>query len=315
MKNVNDVGLGIIAGAAVGDALGAPLEFLPPRSPENFVIDMVGGGVLKWKPGDITDDTTMALAIMEMYLEKHGYDQETIIRKWGEWKSTNPKDIGNWTYKALGKWGLYRDRFHVLRGDNNPAVMLWKQTGSSTAGNGAVMRCMPTAVARYRNEPLLVKETVWLAEDTHPDPRCVISCLIINKLLKWAFDGCTKEEALQRISAEVKEIGNLEMLDAVESAPSHPWDRWENQGYTVDTVKCALAAWYQSDDFEWGLIRAVNRGNDADTVGAVAGSLLGAYHGFNNIPQRWWDGLGQSTKQRLLSNTNGLLEIGNTQVF
>lgn len=310
MRDVNDVGLGIIAGAAVGDALGAPLEFLPPRNPEEFVTEMVGGGVLKWKPGEITDDTTMALAIMEMYLEKQGYDQDTVVRKWGEWRATNPKDIGNWTYKALGKWNLYRDRSRILRGDENPAVLLWKQTGSSKAGNGAVMRCMPTAVARYRNESHLVAETVWLAEDTHPDPRCIISCLIVNKLLKWGFDGLDKDRALNLIAAEVREIGNMELWEAVESAPTHPWENWENQGYTVDTVKCALAAWYQSEDFEQGLIRVVNRGNDADTVGAVTGALLGAYHGFKSIPQRWWDGLGQSIKERLVSNTKGLLEIG-----
>lgn len=310
MKDTRDIGLGIIFGAAVGDALGAPLEFMPPRSQDDLVTEMTGGGLLKWKPGQTTDDTEMALPITEMYLEKQGYDQNTVIEKWAAWRATNPKDIGNWTYKSLGKWNLYRDRSKVLRGDENPAVILWKQTGASKAGNGAVMRCMPTAVARRNDESSLVKETVWLAEDTHPDPRCVISCLVVNKLLKWAFEGITKEEAHQRIVREVKEAtDNLEIWDAVEKAPEYSWERWENKGYTVDTVKCALAAWYQSDNFEWGLIRAVNRGNDADTVGAVAGALLGAYHGFGSIPHRWVDALGHEMVERLASNTQGLLEL------
>lgn len=309
MRDARDVGLGIIAGAAVGDALGAPLEFLPPRNPEEFTTEMTGGGLLKWKPGEITDDTTMALAIMEMYLEKKGYDQSTVIEKWGAWRRTNPKDIGNWTYKSLGKWNLYRDRSRVLRGDDNPAVMLWKQSGQNNAGNGAVMRCMPTAVARRNDEKIMVAETVWLAEDTHPDPRCVVSCIIVNKLLKWAFDGMSKKDAYERILSELRELGEVGIWEAMESAQYHPWENWENKGYTVDTVKCAVAAWLQNDDFEEGLIKVVNRGNDADTVGAVAGALLGAYHGFKNIPQRWWDALGPEMTARLWTNTKGLLEL------
>lgn len=306
---MRDVGLGIIAGAAVGDALGAPLEFLPPRSQEEFVTEMTGGGVLKWKPGEITDDTIMSLAIMEMYLEKKGYDQNTIIEKWFVWRSTYPKNIGNWTYKSLGKWNLYRDRSGVLRGDENPAVILWKQTGQNNAGNGAVMRCMPTAVARRKDEKTMVEETVWLAEDTNPDPRCIISCLIINKLLKWAFDGMSKLDAYARIMSELKEFDDIGILEVIESAQHHSWENWQNDGYTLDTIKCAIAAWLQNDDFEEGLIKVVNRGNDADTVGAVAGSLLGAYHGFKNIPPRWWNALGIDMTQRLIFNTKGLLDL------
>jgi len=307
MKNEFDIALGIIAGAAVGDALGAPLEFLPPRTPDNFVTEMVGGGMLKWKPGEITDDTTMALAITDMYLEKKGYNQSTILEKWGAWKSLNPKDMGNWTYKVLGKWGQYRDRSKVLRGDENPAVMLWKQTGSSSAGNGAVMRCMPTAIVRRNDATKLINESIWLAEDTHPDPRCILSCVAVNSLLSLGFvDNISKDEALERTK---NAINHVEVLDALQTAPFHKWENWQNKGYTVDTVKCAVAAWYQHDNFEEGLVKVVNRGNDADTVGAVAGALLGAYHGFKSIPQRWWDALGPQMKERLVTNARGLLEI------
>lgn len=305
-----EIGLGIIAGAAVGDALGAPLEFLPPRTKENFVTEMVGGGVLKWKPGEITDDTTMSLAIMDMYIEKQGYSQSSILEKWGAWKKLNPKDMGNWTYRVLGKWGQYRDRSRVLRGDENPAVILWKQSLKNSAGNGAVMRCMPTAVARHTNESLLVTETCWLAEDTHPDPRCIASCLVVNKLLKYAFDGLTKQEAYQQVIKEIEETpGQFHLLAALQEAPTHKWEHWDNKGYTIDTVKCAVAAWIQNYSFEDGLIKVVNRGNDADTVGAVAGALLGAYHGFSSIPQRWWDALGPDMTKRLTENTRGLLEL------
>ena len=315
MRDIQETGLGIIAGAAVGDALGAPLEFLPPRGPDDFVTEMVGGGLLRWKPGDITDDTIMALGIMEMYLEHGCYNQNSIITKWLEWKASSPKDIGNWTHKALSAWEHPSvDRSITLSGVDNPALILW-QANKDSAGNGAVMRCMPTAVARYQDEDLLFKESVWLAFDTHPDPRCTLSCVIINKLLKWGFDGLSKPEAFVKLLWELKSlpISNPKLRDAFEQfrdIPDYPWDEWENTGYTFDTIRCAMAAWMQYDSFEEGLIRVVNRGNDADTVGAVAGALLGAYHGFKDIPKRWWEALGPEMNTRLVNNTKGLLEIG-----
>lgn len=304
-----DIALGIIAGAAIGDALGAPLEFLPPRSKRDFVTEMKGGGVLRWKPGDITDDTIMSMAITDMYLTKNGYDQQYIVGRWEDWKRTGPKDIGNWTHRVLGKWSQQRDRSRVLRGQENPAVNLWLQRGQQDAGNGAVMRCMPTAVARHDDEGLLVQETVWLAEDTHPDPRCVTSCLVVNKLLRLGFHNVPKKEAYARVLEEIREIGDLNILGAFESAPTLPWEQWDNNGYSIDTVKCAIAAWLQFDSFEDGLIHVVNRGNDADTVGAVAGALLGAYHGFQSIPQRWWNTLDSKVREKIAKDTAGLLEL------
>jgi ADP-ribosyl-[dinitrogen reductase] hydrolase len=288
MTEVTERIYGAIIGAAIGDALGAPLEFLPSRPEHLFVRDMVGGGVLKNKPGGITDDTYMALAIMDMYKVMGTYDQKTIIRNWLNWLDTDPKDVGAWTYKVLKEWEN-TDQY-PLRGAYNPAVQTWLSTGSNNAGNGSVMRCMPTAVFRLRDEKKMVEETIFLSEDTHPDPRCIYSCLVVNKLIQYGINGKSKQESFKLIIDEFSSI-NKEFAEEIAEAPYLPWKDWKNSGYTVDTVKCALAGWLQYDSFEEGLIRVVNRGNDADTVGAVAGSLLGAFHGSKAIPQRWIDKL------------------------
>lgn len=309
--------LGIILGSAVGDALGAPLEFLPARDPSNFVTEMEGGGVLRWEPGDITDDTIMSLGIQEMYLEKGKYDQKVVVGKWIDWMNTNPKDIGNWTHKALSSWAKTpMDR--ELRGPENPAVKLWKETGGRSAGNGALMRCPPSVIVHYQNGLGFIPDTIHLAEDTHPDPRCILTCIAVNNLLKLSFDKFSKHDALEEtiklisaFSANRAEpiIGAVPVIEALGNAPTHEWEMWENQGYTLDTLQCAVAAWYQNESFEEGLIKVVNRGNDADTVGAVAGALLGAYHGIDSIPTRWLGTLKE--KQRLIDNTMGMLKIGN----
>lgn len=312
--------LGIIIGAAVGDALGAPLEFLPARAPDNFVTEMEGGGVLRWKPGEITDDTIMSLGIQEMYLEKGKYNQGVVVGKWIDWMNTNPKDIGNWTHKALSAWEK-TPRNWELRGPENPAVQVWKATGSKSAGNGALMRCPPTVIVHYRNGLGFIPDTISLAEDTHPDPRCVLSCVAINNILKLSFDKFSKHDALEltiklisdfSVNTTTSIIGAVPVIEALGNAPTHEWEMWENKGYTIDTLQCAVAAWYQNNSFEEGLIKVINRGNDADTVGAVAGALLGGYHGIDSIPTRWLEAL--QDKQRLTDNTLGLLEIGNRAI-
>lgn len=309
--------LGIILGAAVGDALGAPLEFLPSREPDKFIREMTGGGVLKWNPGDITDDTIMSIGIQEMYFENGQYNQASIVDKWLEWKRTNPKDIGNWTHKVLNVWEKISSK-DELREDYNPAVQLWAANGHHPSGNGSLMRCMPTAIVHRNDETSLIIDSLKLSEDTHPDPKCILSCIAVNNILKLGFECVSKMDALVHTIKLVSSLsrdsvrpvtGAIRVIEAISDAPTHEWEMWENDGYVIDTLKCAIATWYQNDSFEEGLVKVVNRGNDADTVGAVAGALLGAYHGYESIPTRWLDALGDN-KQKLINNTMGLLKIG-----
>jgi ADP-ribosyl-[dinitrogen reductase] hydrolase len=277
---------GVLFGAAVGDALGAPLEFLTPRSEGSFVTDMIGGGILKHEVGATTDDTEMAIGIMRMYERCGKYDQKDVITNWLNWLHGNPKDIGNFTYKVLRHWEG-KEKF-PLRGDENPAVQIWKMTGSKNAGNGSVMRCMPTACFYYNDEKQMVEDTIFLSEDTHSDPKCILSCLVVNKLIRYGILGVSKQNAYKMIVEEFSKI-DKNFGDMLIDANEMPWDEWQNSGYTINTVKCALAAFLQYDNFEEALIRVVNRGDDADTVGAVAGSIIGAFDGIKSIPKKWID--------------------------
>ena len=60
-----DRACGVLLGAAAGDALGAGYEFGPPLAPD-APVDMIGGGLGPFKPGEWTDDTSMAIAIAEI---------------------------------------------------------------------------------------------------------------------------------------------------------------------------------------------------------------------------------------------------------
>lgn len=65
----------------------------------------------------------------------------------------------------------------------------------------------------------------------------------------------------------------------------------KSSGYVVHTLEAALWAFFSTSTFREGALRAVNLGDDADTVGAVYGGLSGAWYGIEAIPIEWIDGL------------------------
>src|SRR5262245_48665705 len=92
---------GVLLGVAVGDALGAPLEFQPARQPDNWVTEMIGGGWQQLEPGEWTDDTQMTLSVVESLLTKRVFDPDDIARRFVLWLNSGPKDIGVHTQRVL----------------------------------------------------------------------------------------------------------------------------------------------------------------------------------------------------------------------
>jgi ADP-ribosyl-[dinitrogen reductase] hydrolase len=285
-----DRAIGGFIGAAVGDALGAPLEFGPAHK-QDTPREMTGGGGFRWAPGETTDDTAMGVAVSKMYLGTKGYSQEYLVHHFLEWYKSGPKDVGAWTSQSLRVWShvsLHEQNAEMygrgLRQDKHPIIQLWRQRGSNDAGNGGVMRCWPTALATPDKKDRL-REARWICEDTHPDPRCVASCQAVVEAMHTLMRGGTTTAAWWNA---MDAVGQEKVThDALQNASSLPWEKWSNSGYTVGTLNSAFASMLQANSFEEGLTAIVNRGNDADTVGAVAGALLGSRFGYKAIPDRW----------------------------
>jgi|SRR5579872_6696553 len=305
MWNV-DRALGSFIGAAVGDALGAPIEFHSPRAREAS-LEMTGGGGFGWKPGETTDDTDMALCVSRMYDREGTYSQNILVWEFKQWMNSRPKDVGSWTRASMSRWDrsyIWPDSRFGFRRFDHPIIQLWQQHGSNDAGNGGVMRCWPTAIATPDRRDRL-REATYICEDTHPDPRCTASCrAVVEAVVRLIRNGGD----LTWVKTEAMLVsGNTEVSRVISHAAKLPWKQWTNSGYTVGTVESAFATLFQCSTFEEGMTWVVNRGNDADTVGAVAGSLLGARFGLSSIPTRWWHKLIQ--RDALLLTANRLLGI------
>jgi ADP-ribosylglycohydrolase len=277
---------GCLLGLAAGDALGTTLEFEQPGSFEPLT-DMVGGGPFALKPGEWTDDTSMALCLAESLVTRGEFDPvhqlETYLR-WYRHGHLSVKgrcfDIGSATRSAL-------DRFHGARqpycGDPSPHA----------AGNGSLMRLAPAPLA-FASDPA---KAISLAGDssrtTHAAAECVEACRYFAGLLLAALSGTPKRELLnndyepatayflrQPLSGKVAEIagGSFRRKEPPQIRGS---------GYVIHTLEAALWAFHRTDDFRTGALAVVNLGEDADTTGAVYGQIAGAYYGADGIPAEW----------------------------
>jgi len=277
--------LGALLGLAVGDALGTTLEFSTPGTFDP-ITDMVGGGPFNLKPGEWTDDTSMALCLAESILETGGFDPVDQMQRYVRWRDEGHLsatgecfDIGVATSRALDAFEQWGEPY---AGSIDP----------KTAGNGSLMRLAPIPM-RWRTD---LKQTAYYAalssKTTHAAQEAVDACRYYAVLIALALNGASKDQVLTTSSdcLEAFESGPISSAIAEVAAGSYRSRKppeVRGSGYVVHTLEAALWALVTTHDFRSGLLKVVNLGEDADTTGAVYGQLAGAIYGVDDIPQEW----------------------------
>jgi len=277
---------GCLLGLAAGDALGTTLEFTQPGSFERLT-DMVGGGPFKLKPGEWTDDTSMALCLAESLVTKKGFDPVHQLETYCLWwrtghLSVNGRcfDIGNATRAALARF----ERLHQPdSGSRDPSV----------SGNGSLMRLAPVPLA-FASKP---KEAIQFAAEssktTHASWECLDACRYFAGLIVGAVQGRAKGELLADLFCPVPGLWKKELSlnPQVDSIANGSFRRQPPQirgsGWVIHTLEAALWAFHSTDSFREGALKVVNLGEDADTTGAVYGQIAGAFYGVDGIPADW----------------------------
>ena len=279
-------------GLAIGDALGATVEFMTPAEIQHthgIHNTIVGGGWLRLPVGQVTDDTTMALALGRAILEGQGFDALLIARSFDQWMRGKPVDIGHAVRRGL----MY------FRRTGEPFVSENEMDG----GNGACMRCLPVALATIGCDEAWVKEANRRqAHITHNNPLSDAACECVITMVQMGMAGYSKESLLK---------GPVTTL--LNNQPKFIFDqreRYNPTGFVVETLQAVFQAFFATDSFEACLVNVVNRGGDADTTGAIAGMIAGAYYGLENLPQRWCTKLDKKVYADCDSQAQSLLEIG-----
>lgn len=281
---------GCLLGLAVGDALGTTLEFMPPGSFEP-VDDMVGGGPFGLRPGQWTDDTSMALCLATSLLECSGFDPTDQMQRYVRWwrdgymSSTGECfDIGVTTSGALSRFMQNGDPY---AGSEDP----------SSAGNGSLMRLAPVPMYWANDASRAVAMAADSSRVTHGAREAIDACRYFAGLLVGALGGIDKQTLLSPLYCPIEGVWSREPLSGkiAQVASGAFKDRnppgIRGTGYVVDALEAALWAFDRSDGFREGALLAVNLGDDADTTGAIYGQIAGAHYGADAIPETWRDKL------------------------
>ena len=256
---------GVIYGAAVGDALGVPCEFMERDSFE--CVDMVGGGSHNMPAGTFSDDTSMLIATCDSIKQCGKIDIEDMRERFKVWMCDGKYtpdgrmfDIGDTTDHALES-GI-------------------GQAGERDNGNGSLMRIAPVAFIRPSDD-----EVRSVSAITHAHWISTEACLVLVRLLDDLIYGEYPEDA---INANVPDSGRFAFLRELEDMPR---DEIRSSGFVLDTLGAALWCLLHTHSFRDCVLTAVNLGDDSDTTACVAGALAGARYGYDTIPQEWIDAL------------------------
>lgn len=290
---------GVLLGKAVGDALGATLEFMTReqiKARYGELRDIIGGGWLHLPAGEITDDTQMALCIARSIVDCGGFDPADVSRRFVEWYHSAPKDIGNTTRHALAQ---------LARG------VPWDEAGQNThiamrprdASNGSVMRCAPIALLDRVDRTANARNSADSSRITHANPLCVEGCIVLNA----AIASLLNDPHVDPVAIAGAVTENETVLSSLQGVSSASPETLKAGGYVLSTLQSAFWAVTSHRTFEDAVVAAVNLGEDADTTGAVAGALAGAKWGASAIPERWLDTL--LCREELESLADGIFAL------
>ena len=265
---------------------------------------MIGGGLGGFAPGEWTDDTSMAVCIAEVAATGM-VDLEAIGERFLAWQRSGPADIGISTAAVLGQAAIGADLPAA-------AAAYFAEHPEGAAGNGALMRTAPVALAHLGDDAAIAAAARAVAELTHADPlagdSCVLWCVAIDRAVRQGrLDGI--HDALALLPEERRGF----WAAAVAEAEQRPAGTFTGNGFTVTALQAAYAAVVQTPipedlparHLQHALVAAVRIGHDTDTVAAIAGMLLGARWGASAVPFAWrrmlhgWPGLDASDLVRL----------------
>ena len=261
--------MGSLAGLAIGDALGAPLEGSP--QPEAWVTEMLPGGRHFRNAGQWTDDTLQAVAVAESLEKCRGFNPSDLVQRLLSGFEKRPEWYGQTSagFLILIKTGTLPHR----------AAWLVHRRLHGSRTNGSVMRGFPIGI--FYPAPEVYDKSLACSQLTHYDPVAAHCSAWLNVMVSDLCRGISRKRAYRHARSLCTNPEVHAILGSYERYHPEP---------SLDAVLCSHAALFsfmQARSFEGAVQSAINMGGDADTVGACTGALAGAYWGLCAIPKRW----------------------------
>jgi ADP-ribosyl-[dinitrogen reductase] hydrolase len=281
---MQDRALGAVLASACGDALGAPYEFGPALAADHPV-EMRGGGPFGWEPGEWTDDTSMAIPVLEAVANGARWNEPRthgrLLAAWSDWAQDAP-DVGAQTRAVLGRMTA-----NTEAAAKAAARAVHEQNGQS-AGNGSLMRTTPLVLGFLGDggrKPLAVTAR-RISDLTHHEDDAGDACVLWTVAIRHAIRR-GKLDVRRGVPMLPRERRTLWLDRIAEAETSTPEDHTPRNGWVVASLQAAVAAITLGDGVVDTLERAVRGGGDTDTVAAITGGLAGALAGASALPEQW----------------------------
>jgi poly(ADP-ribose) glycohydrolase ARH3 len=279
MAPTKDQYMGCLLGLAMGDTLGAPYEGGPAERALWRVIGRTRDGLRRW-----TDDTQMALDLAESLLSVGALDQGDLANRFArsyQWS----RGYGPSTARMLKR---------IRRGEPwTSAAKAVHRAGSF--GNGAAMRASVLALFFTESVEALVSEARKAAEVTHCHPLGVEGAVLISVAAHKLLNMNTELETLSAGAAccslvEFQERLRLAEGWMVSDAAPTPREVAKRLGNGMSAHSSCVSALYIAlrylhADFSELMDFVIACKGDVDTIGAMAGTLWGAYNGASALPR------------------------------
>ena len=291
---MNNLNKDILLGTAIGDALGLPVQFLDREVvAKNPVTTMMGYGQFNVPAGTWSDDSSLSLCLAESLCK--GYDLSDIANnfvKWmfeGFWTPFNKAfDIGKTTY------------FAVVNLRNGVSPYLAGMDRERDNGNGSLMRILPL-VPYILNMELEERYKIIgeVSSLTHRHPRSILACIALCEFAIQYINQQSCEKAYQTMQQTLLQLLKREIFIEEDVPFKRLIELSYNEfkaielkdirstGYVIDTLEASLWCIFNTSNFKDAVLKAVNLGDDTDTVGAIAGGLAGIIYGYDTIPSEW----------------------------
>ncbi|KAJ5949815.1 hypothetical protein N7454_001399 [Penicillium verhagenii] len=272
-----------------------------------------------------SDDGAMTLALAQAFIdsEPSNYDHALVIQYFLEWwkfgrfsTADQAWDVGVSTGQALSIW--------KARGladlEQTAQIIADKLRKDECSGNGSLMRIAPVGVALFFRPHAALQIAKEQSQVTHPSLACVEACQSYTGLICGAMRGASKAEMCSMFYQYVGIFGHPVLVQrftrykTISDWKARTEVDIKSSGWVIDTLECALWAFFKFDTWAQGALAVVNLGGDSDTAGAVYGALAGIVYGVEAIPQAWMEGIGNADlvrgiadkfSERVASNVSG----------
>ena len=315
--------VGAMLGMAIGDAMGARVEFKNLDYNYNKVKDMGNdvGGKFKLKPGQWTDDTALGLCLADSLIENDGkFDGYDIMKRFISWwfyGYNNPFrfDDNKANKQSIGLGGNVKGSFMDFF--SNQGYNEFTTFGdTSTSGNGSIVRNAPIPICFYKNMEKALDMAKKQSKVTHQGNQAAGCCQLLTYIIVKILNGEDLKNILNNLKyefkCEYKSVNYLAYSQKDENGNNWNWNskKYEynqlralsNPGYigsySMDAMAMTLHILINTNSFQEAILKGVNLCGDADSLGAVIGQIAGAFYGLDGIPKDWIEKIYQWDKYK-----------------